>query len=199
MNSSNEIKEIALALSKVQSKLQPAKKDANNPFFKSTYADLNSVWDSCRELLSEFGLSVTQVNAPTENGVTVETVLMHTSGQWISGTMFLPVIEPNPQKFGSAMTYARRYGLAAIIGIVADEDDDGNTASGKTQVKQTPKMTGNQQEVIATMSKSSGMDTDKMTEFMKQTIGHANRSQLTQKEAGTIIEALRLLQTENNK
>lgn len=82
MNKSSEIGNLAKALAIVQSKLQPAKKDSANPFFKSSYADLNSVWDSCRALLSANGLSIAQLNQTAESGVIVETVLMHKSGEW---------------------------------------------------------------------------------------------------------------------
>jgi hypothetical protein len=131
MNKSDSIANLAKALSIVQGALKPASKDASNPFFKSKYADLNSVWDACRDLLAANGLAVTQLNQITDLGVIVETVLMHESGEWISGEMLLPLSKNDPQGVGSATTYGRRYGLAAIIGIVSDEDDDGNHASGK--------------------------------------------------------------------
>jgi hypothetical protein len=82
MNKSNTIKELATALVKVQAKLQPAAKDAKNPFFKSNYSTLNSVWDACRQLLTENGLAISQVNQATESGVIIETILMHESGEW---------------------------------------------------------------------------------------------------------------------
>lgn len=129
MNKSENLGNLAKALSVVQSKLQPALKDAKNPFFKNNYSTLNSVWDSCRALLSENGLSVVQTNEPAETGVIVETVLLHISNEWISGSIFLPLAKHDPQGVGSAISYGRRYGLAAIIGIVSDEDDDGNHAS----------------------------------------------------------------------
>ncbi|HEY0657260.1 MAG TPA: ERF family protein [Pyrinomonadaceae bacterium] len=129
MNKSDSIGALAKALSQVQQKLKPAIKDAANPFFKSRYADLNSVWDSCRALLAENGLSVAQVNQASVDGVIIETVLMHESGEWLSGEVFLPLAKHDPQRVGSAMTYGRRYGLSAIIGIVSDDDDDGNAAS----------------------------------------------------------------------
>lgn len=139
MNKSDSIGALAKALSIVQSKLQPAVKDAANPFFKAKYADLNSVWQSCRALLSENGLAVAQVNQFSETGVVIETVLMHESGEWISGEMYLPLAKHDPQGVGSATTYGRRYGLAAIVGIVADEDDDGNAASNRQVQKQATK------------------------------------------------------------
>ncbi|MDQ3748024.1 MAG: ERF family protein [Acidobacteriota bacterium] len=134
MNHSTSIGALAKALSIVQGKLQPAIKDAKNPFFKSSYSSLNSVWDSCRALLSENGLSVAQLNQTAENGVIIETVLMHESGEWISGEMFLPLAKHDPQGVGSATSYGRRYGLAAIVGIVTDDDDDGNAASQPKQI-----------------------------------------------------------------
>lgn len=136
MQKSETIGELAKALCKVQAGLKPALKDSQNPYFKSLYADLNSVWDACRELLTSNGLAVAQMNLPTENGVIVETMLMHESGEWVSGELFLPLAKHDPQGVGSAVTYGRRYGLAAMVGIVADVDDDGNHASGKTQQPQ---------------------------------------------------------------
>lgn len=131
MNKSESIAELTKALVKVQAEIKPAVKDAKNSFFKSSYADLNSVWDACRALLTANGLAVIQTTAPVEHGVVVETVLAHTSGEWISGELLLPLAKSDPQGVGSAITYGRRYGLAAIVGIVGDEDDDGNAASRK--------------------------------------------------------------------
>jgi hypothetical protein len=141
MNKSYNISNLAKALSIVQGKLQPASKDANNPFFKSKYADLNSIWSACRQLLTENGLAVSQLNRADTDGVIIETVLMHESGEWISSEMFLPLSKHDAQGVGSASTYGRRYGLAAIIGIVADEDDDGNHTSRPQQQAQKPKST----------------------------------------------------------
>lgn len=129
MNKSESIGNLAKALAAVQGKLKPALKSSDNPFFKSKYADLNAVWDSCRDLLSENGLAVVQTNEPADMGVIVETVLLHESNEWISGQIFLPLAKHDPQGVGSAISYGRRYGLAAMIGIVSDVDDDGNAAS----------------------------------------------------------------------
>lgn len=129
MNRSDQLNELAKALCNVQKLLKPAAKDANNPFFKSKYADLNSIWDACRDLLGANGLSVVQTNQITLEGVIVETVLLHSSGQFISGELYLPLAKHDAQGVGSAITYGRRYGLASMLGIVADEDDDGNYAS----------------------------------------------------------------------
>ena len=133
MNKSDDIKELALALSKTQAILKGALKDSNNPFFKSKYADLASVWEACREPLAANGLSVVQMPCnDTPDSVALETILMHTSGQWISSVFSMPVSKHDAQAVGSAITYARRYALAAVVGI-APEDDDGNLASGKSE------------------------------------------------------------------
>jgi hypothetical protein len=132
MNKSESICDLAKALMLVQAGLTPAKRDSTNPYYNSTYADLSSVWESCRELLAKNGLCVIQGNSVgAENTLIVETILIHESGQWIQSELCLPLSKNDPQGVGSAMTYGRRYGLAAIVGIVADADDDGNAASAK--------------------------------------------------------------------
>jgi len=129
MEMSEQINELAKALSVAQGQIKGALKDSNNPFFKSKYADLSSVWEACREQLSKNGLSVIQTtcDAP-DKGVSVVTTLAHESGQWVRGHLTLEPKDKTPQGYGSAITYARRYALAAIVGV-APEDDDGNAAS----------------------------------------------------------------------
>jgi hypothetical protein len=131
MNKSAEIGELAKALVKVQATIKPAIKDSSNPFFKSQYADLTSVWDACAEALAANGLSVLQIGepSPAANVASLTTILMHVSGQWVSGTMDAPLTKQDAQAVGSCITYLRRYGLAAIVGI-RTTDDDGAAASG---------------------------------------------------------------------
>jgi hypothetical protein len=119
---------LAAALALAQGAMSGAKKDSENPFFRSTYADLASVWDSCRGPLSANGLSVIQTTEAEGDRVTVVTTLAHASGEWIRGRLAMTPVKADPQGVGSALTYARRYALAAIVGI-APEDDDGNAAS----------------------------------------------------------------------
>lgn len=140
MQKSDSIGNLAKSLALVQANLPPAKRDSTNPFFRSTYADLTSVWDSCRELLAKNGLSVIQGNSVgSDNTVIVETILAHDSGEWIQSDLCLPLSKNDPQGVGSAITYGRRYGLAAIVGIVADVDDDGNQASARNGDAKYPK------------------------------------------------------------
>ena len=141
MNKSDSIKEIATALSKAQGEFQNAKRDKENPFYHSKYADLTSLWDICRPVLSKNGLSVAQGPSVNESHVTINTLLMHNSGEWIESELILNADKPNPQSVGSAITYGCRYSLAAMLGLVADDDDDGNEASkgkggqGKTETQ----------------------------------------------------------------
>jgi hypothetical protein len=127
---SDSIKHIAAALAKVQAALRPAIKDSVNPHFKSRYADLGNVWEACRQPLAENGLSVAQMPVGNEIGrIGLTTMLMHESGEWLANTVYVRLAKDDPQGAGSGLTYLRRYSLAAMVGIVADEDDDGNAAS----------------------------------------------------------------------
>lgn len=134
MNQSESIKELAGALAKAQAKLRPAIKDSTNPHFKSKYADLGAIWEACREALTSNGLSVVQMPADSGEGrVALTTILLHASGEYISGTCSTRLQQDSAQGVGSALTYLRRYALAAMVGVVADEDDDGNAASRPQQ------------------------------------------------------------------
>tara|TARA_Y100000004_G_scaffold130831_1_gene147534 strand:- start:61 stop:588 length:528 start_codon:yes stop_codon:yes gene_type:complete len=133
VNQSGEVGKLAAALSKAQGELTGAKKSSTNPFFKSGYADLHEVIETVRPILAKNGLSVAQTTSGVEvigktAFLNVGTTLMHESGQWIRSYTPLPIETPvNCHKLGSAMTYGRRYGLAAMVGI-AQMDDDGNAA-----------------------------------------------------------------------
>jgi len=129
METSTDIKEIAIALVKVQSALNRAKKDSENPHFKSKYADLTAVWDACHSALQAADVAVIQGPGVDDNGnAFVETMLLHKSGQFIKSRAIAKPIRLDPQAIGSATTYLRRYGLAAMVGVV-QEDDDGNGGS----------------------------------------------------------------------
>lgn len=133
MEHSESIKELAAALSRAQSTLQTAKKGSENPFFHSRYADLLSIWEACRETLTANGLSISQLgDVDTDGRAVLETVLMHESGEWIKGRLPLMSIKADPQAQGSAITYARRYSLSAIIGLCTEEDDDGEASMDRT-------------------------------------------------------------------
>ena len=144
VNQSGQLDKLAAALAKAQSEITGAKSKSTNPYFKSKYADLYEVLEATRPILSKNGLSIVQTTDKVE--VIGETAflnvgppLMHTSGQWIRSYTPLPIEKPvNCHKLGSAFTYGRRYGLAAIVGI-AQMDDDGNAAIQKAPANSQPK------------------------------------------------------------
>ena len=138
MNKSESITELAKALVKFHSVMGKVSKDANNPFYKNKYASLSNIIEAVNKPLNDNGLSVVQM--PCNEGLT--TMLIHESGEWISSTSSTPVKdETDPQKLGSAITYARRYALGAILSLNIDEDDDGQIASTPPKRQTAPAQT----------------------------------------------------------
>jgi len=122
-------KTIYTAFVRAQRKFGPALKSATNPHFRSRYADLSACVEAVIDALHSEGLALTQATAPNDAGVTVKTILMHESGTRLElGELFMPAVKHDPQGFGSALTYCRRYSLLAAMGL-APEDDDGNAAT----------------------------------------------------------------------
>lgn len=135
MQKSDTIGTLTKALSKAQGEFEHATKDTENSFFKSKYATLASIIDVAKKPLSDNGLAVFQTTDTDENGkVFLITVLSHESGEWVSGKYPVNPVKQDPQGFGSAMSYSRRYAFSAITGIAAD-DDDGNAASQNNDKK----------------------------------------------------------------
>lgn len=130
MNQSTSIAALAAALSKAQADITGALKDSSNPFFKSKYADLASCWDACRKQLAANGLSVIQTTDVGDAGPVLVTTLAHASGEWVRGVLPILTKDNSPQGQGSGITYARRYALAAIVGL-AQIDDDAEAAQGR--------------------------------------------------------------------
>jgi hypothetical protein len=160
MNKSEDINELSAALAKAQGQIKNAQKDSANPFFKSKYADLASVWEVCRKPLADNGLAVIQSVTSDSEHHYVETMMSHSSGQWITDTVRLTLKDDSMQGLGSAITYARRYQLAAFAGVAPDDDDDGNAASGKqkpqdarTATKPAPAVHTDRQESDAAFEK----------------------------------------------
>ena len=131
MNKSESIKNLATALHKAQGQIKHAIKDAANPFFRSKYADLVSVWDAIRDAFQANGLSISQMPDMDGDKPVLVSILMHVSGEYLESRILLNPAKNYPQGIGSCISYYRRYSLQSIAGVCAD-DDDGEAAHGRT-------------------------------------------------------------------
>jgi len=141
MNKSDSIGNLAAALALAQGAMAPAKMDATNPFLKNKYADLGSVIQAAKGPLTLNGLSYTQHPSIEAETITVTTLLMHKSGEWIESAITLPIEDKKglsqAQAMGAVITYLRRYSLSAILGVYADEDTDGNDKPRATAARKS--------------------------------------------------------------
>lgn len=141
-------KELIEALCKAQSNFKPAIKDAANPFFKSKYADLNSVWEACKDALKENNLFVSQIINTREDKNYLKTRVYHKSGGFIESEILIISKNANdPQSLGSGITYMRRYSLAAILGIIV-EDDDAEDAMARQKQPEPKKQTKSDENAL---------------------------------------------------
>ena len=171
------MKEIATALLKAQTDMGNAVKDSKNPFFKSSYADLNSVREACLPLLNKNGIVVLQPIINVDGKNFVKTVLLHTSGESIESlTEIIYSKQNDAQAQGSGITYARRYGLQSLVCIGA-EDDDGNKASQPskenmvllTEEQFRSAMLSDKKGILATLSAYNGQNGKAMkSEYLKE-------------------------------
>lgn len=173
MKTSETITKIAPALLRAQQAITFAAKDAKNPHFKSTYASLPAVIDAVKSALNDNGIVFIQTNAPSESGfLCLSTRLLHESGEWIEDTATIPLPKNDPQGYGSAATYGRRYALAAITGLYQD-DDDGNAASNvkpqpaKATKSAEPKLTETQVADIIALADECQIDVEQILEAAK--------------------------------
>jgi len=150
MKKSESIKELATALNKFQAECSGAKKDADNPFFGSKYANLEAVINCAKSALDNNGLAVSQFPIMDQGYCGVETILMHSSGEWISNTLLLACKKQDPQAMGSAITYARRYAYQSVLGIPS-EDDDGEKymTSNQAPIQQQAPVQATYQKISA--------------------------------------------------
>ncbi|EJV42122.1 hypothetical protein IEK_05788 [Bacillus toyonensis] len=154
MNKSETITELAKALVKFNSEVNKIAKDADNPFFKNNYATLDTIIDEIRPILSKHGLSIMQIPSGDGQNVTLKTLLLHESGEWLeSDELTMKPVKNDPQAVGSCITYARRYSLAAFLSLNTGEDDDGN---GATYGKDKPNHKGNSGQTPSKPQGSSG-------------------------------------------
>src|SRR3990167_5833896 len=195
MTQSETIGKLAEALSKAQGVMKNAVKDKENPFFKSSYADLASCWDACREALSINNLSVTQLHSVDQNGKTlVKTLLMHSSGEWVASILPVNPVKQDPQSFGSSITYMRRFGLSSIVGIAPsddddaddDDDDDGNRASSNKPPKkeELSKTTATEEQlnVLCTIANQYGLTNAQLRDHSIKAFGVQSSRELTLKQ-----------------
>lgn len=161
---------IAKALVQLQSELKPVDKNSSNPFFKSKYADLPEVMQTIQPLLAKNKLAVVQMMSELNGEPALTTIVLHESGEKIEATSPLFLAKNDPQSHGSSVTYARRYGVMSALGIVADEDDDGNKAVQATRqpAKTAPKPVADdkptkaQLDTIYSLASGKGMTDDEI-------------------------------------
>jgi hypothetical protein len=146
LRTSDSINELATALAIAQGQIEPADKDGKS--HQAKYATLLSVREISRNALAKNDLSIIQAPFFEEGRVGVVTRLMHKTGQWIETEISIKVMKDDAHSIGSAITYGRRYGMSAILGIVADDDDDANLAMGNNQQKQKPHQQAQQQQQV---------------------------------------------------
>ena len=196
MNKSGDINELATALVKTQSVLEGAKQDANNPFFKSKYATLHSVWEACRKPLTNNGLSVVQTMDDEGGSVTIVTTLLHTSGQWISGRLRMILPKEDPQGIGSAITYARRYSLESIVGL-SPVDDDAESAMKRGKQGKPPQTTPlkTQLKTLYDTAKAKGWEDERIKTVMLERYGATHSSDLKPEE---VKDFMNLIKEETN-
>lgn len=192
------IASIAKALSAAQALMSPALKDADNPFFKSKYADLASVTRAIRGPLTANGIAWTQLPSASADlsSVTVRTILMHVSGETIESIISMPVKERTPQACGSALTYARRYALSAMVGLEADDDDGAaasGTAKGQTRAEAikaaiSPKVPTPWQRIEAL--RPADMSPADLASVVKTVTGKPSRNTLDENDVALVQSAL---------
>lgn len=165
---SESIAALAKALVAVQGSVEGAVKGKVNPAFKSKYADLSSVWEACREPLVANGLSVVQFPGEmVDNRMTLTTQLNHESGEWMRCTLSIPLTKADAQGYGSAVTYARRYALAAVVGV-CPEDDDGNAAAKfAPSPMNADRITEKQEGELVALAEEVGADLPKFAQYLK--------------------------------
>ena len=204
---SETIGKLAAALAQAQAELPAALKNAENPHLRNRYADLAAVYEATRQVLPRHELAVIQTAIPTDGTrAAIRTTLAHSSGEWIAGELCMPLDrQGGPQGMGSALTYARRYSLAALVGVVSEDDDDGNAAQGrksKQEIQQVraeakannsnPATDPQRRKMYAIMGKRYGDNREAiikvMSDFFKREIKSSN--ELTTAEVAKLIDWL---------
>jgi len=192
MQKSESIKNLAIALSKFQSEVENPKNTADNPFYHSKYAPLQDVLNTVRPLLSKHGLSIIQSPSGDGQSISITTMLLHESGEWIEfDPLVLKAEKITPQGAGSAITYGRRYALSAVLGISSEDDDDGNSLE-KTQQNsgQKKQLTEKQVKRLYAIANSAGFSTADVKKVLMKDYNKTQAADLTKEEYDEICERL---------
>lgn len=204
MNKSESIAELATALAKFQGEIKNPSNTATNPFFKSKYSPLDTVLNTVRPILSKHGLSIIQAPSGDGESIIVTTTLLHSSGEWMEfPNLVLKADKATAQGAGSAITYARRYALSAILGISSEDDDDGNSTEPKSVPKKkantnqgdNPKEESNlasekQLNFIYKLVKDKDYGAESISKYIKTMYEKDSSKELTKQEASELIEML---------
>ena len=204
MQRSESIKNIAKALAQFQAEVRNPANTESNPFYRSKYAPLSDILNLARPLLSKHGLSVLQSPSGDGQNVTVTTLITHESGEWIeSEPLTLKADKATAQGAGSAITYARRYALSAMLGISSEDDDDGNFASGnkngnkstannteKNKIVKTDKATPAQLKKLYAMANEKNIPGEEMKGLIKMHYNKDSSKELTKQEVSDLIDKI---------
>jgi hypothetical protein len=200
MDTSPTIGNLAKALSQAQGAFKPIKRESVNPFYKSKYADLGTIIEATKDALSKNGLAICQLPVPNtikvdgEERVYLDTVLIHESGEWIKCAIALIPKADDPQAIGSAMTYARRYSLGAILGVASEDDDDGNAATKPEQAKVDTPTLPQVNAIAAYLTKLNIMEdhdrAKKVSDLLGLTEIVTSTKKLTREQAAVVCKAL---------
>lgn len=198
METSESIKEISGALAKSQAEFGKIAKDANNPFFKNQYATLASIISACLPALTSNGISVLQPVEPFHDSgaVVITTILLHSSGEWIRSKSEIKPTKTGPQDIGSAITYNRRYALASMLCVSAEEDDDGNRASEKVDKKEVvPAVVLSKKDELCKLLETMGLNgfSSARKEFIDGWVNKHEKdiSEWSEAEAALVLAALK--------
>ncbi|MDA1641800.1 ERF family protein [Bacillus cereus group sp. TH177-1LC] len=190
MNRSESIAKLAKSLVLFNSEVNKIAKDADNPFFKNNYATLDTIIDEIRPILSKHGLSIMQIPSGDGQNVTLKTLLLHESGEWLeSDELTMKPVKNDPQAVGSCITYARRYSLAAFLSLNTGEDDDGNSATYGKGNKPNQKSNSGQAPNKQQRSGGNGKASEKQMKMIHAKIAHV--ATLTQTEKQMVEETLK--------
>ena len=194
MNKSESIAKISKALAQFQGEVKNPANTETNPFFNSKYAPLSDILNAVRPLLSKYGLSVLQSPSGDGQNIAITTLIVHESGEWIeSDPLTLKAEKATAQGAGSAITYARRYALSAMLGISSEDDNDGNAVieNSKPESEKNEDMaTEAQLKKLYAMAKIKNISADEMKKIIYEYYGKESSKELSKKEASDLIKRI---------